>query len=198
MFENRRDESGGALAFERLPAGQHFVDERTKRKDVGARVRLFAFELLGRHVLQRADDRAAYRQIRWRGWQRRLTADGHRRALRLGDAEVQQLGAGARQHHVSRLQVSVNHTGTMRRVQRASDLNRNGERLVERQTSGAVRREPRQPRRQRLAFEILHDEIGHAVLLTNVVQRADVWVIELADGAGLAIEAGPELGIGGE
>ena len=49
------------------------------------------------------------------------------------------------------------------------------------------------PVRQRLAFEILHDEERGAVLLAHVVQRADVRMIELRDRAGFAIEALAEL-----
>ena len=52
-----------------------------------------------------------------------------------------------------------------------------------------------EPRRQRFAFQVLHDEVGDAILLADVVQSADVRMIELRDGAGLAIEAGPELWI---
>ena len=38
--------------------GEHLVQHRAEREDVGARVRLAALELLGRHVLERAEDRA--------------------------------------------------------------------------------------------------------------------------------------------
>jgi hypothetical protein len=57
------------------------------------------------------------------------------------------------------------------------------------------RRDFRKPRGERLAFQVLHDEIGDAVVLAHVVQRADVWMIELRDRAGLAIEALAELRI---
>jgi hypothetical protein len=41
----------------------------------------------------------------------------------------------------------------------------------------------------------LHDEVGDAILLADIVQRADVWMIELRDRPRLAIEAGSELRI---
>ena len=66
------------------------------------------------------------------------------------------------------------------------------QRLLERQ------RALRQPVRERLAFEILHDEVRGAVLLAHVVQRADVRMIELRDRARLAVEPLAELRIGGE
>ena len=80
----------------------------------------------------------------------------------------------------------------VRFVERRRDLDRRPERLVDRQ------RALRQPIRQRLAFEILHDEERGAILFADVVQRADVRMIELRDRAGLAIEALAELRVGGE
>ena len=81
---------------------------------------------------------------------------------------------------------------TVRPVERRRDLDRRLERLVDRESA------LRQPIRQRLALEILHDEERGAVLLAHVVQRADVRMIELRDRAGLAIEALAELRVGRE
>ena len=61
--ENRRDQARLALAFERLASRRHLVDQRAEREDVGARVGVLAFELLGRHVLERAEDGAFRRQL---------------------------------------------------------------------------------------------------------------------------------------
>ena len=82
-------------------------------------------------------------------------------------------------------------------VQRADDLDGNGQRAVECQaTTGRMAgRGSLEPRRQRFAFQVLHDEVGDAILLADVVQSADVRMIELRDGACLAIETGPELWI---
>ena len=57
------------------------------------------------------------------------------------------------------------------------------ERLGERQ------RPPREPLGQRLALEPLHDQEVDAVLVADVVERADVRVIERRDRARLALEA---------
>jgi len=43
-------------------AGDRFVEERPERKDVGSRVGVAPFELLGRHVLERAEHGARLRQ----------------------------------------------------------------------------------------------------------------------------------------
>ena len=42
--------------------GRHLVEHGAEREDVGARVGLLALELLGRHVLERPEDRALLRQ----------------------------------------------------------------------------------------------------------------------------------------
>ena len=60
----------------------------------------------------------------------------------------------------------------MRVDERARDLDRVGER------HGQRHRSARQPHRQRVAFEILHDEVVDLVLTSDVVQRADVRVGE--------------------
>ena len=56
------------------------------------------------------------------------------------------------QHDVARLQVAMQDAGAVRLVEGAGDLGRVAQRLAERQ------RPARQPRRQRLAVEVLHDE----------------------------------------
>src|SRR6185369_3365861 len=57
------------------------------------------------------------------------------------------------------------------------------ERFVERQ------RAPRQSGRQRFAVQVLHDQELEIVLAADVVQRADVRMVEARDRARLALEA---------
>jgi hypothetical protein len=47
-----------------------------------------------------------------------------------------------------------------------------------------------------LAFDTLHDEKVHTVLLANVVERANVRMVETGDGFGFALEALLTYGIG--
>ena len=42
------------------------------------------------------------------------------------------------------------------------------------------------------------DEVVNPVLLTHIVERADVRVVQATDGIGLALEAFPALRVGGE
>ena len=70
-----------------------------------------------------------------------------------GQAEVEELGAARRQHDVGGLQIAMDDALSMRvRRARSAISIATRDSLVERQRS------PRQPRGQRLALEILHDE----------------------------------------
>ena len=63
--------------------------------------------------------------------------------------------------------------------------------------SSSGQRTAREPGRERLAVEILHDEELEAVLLADVVERADVGMVQPRDGSGLALEALSSLGLFG-
>ena len=51
---------------------------------------------------------------------------------------------------------------------------------------------------QRLAFEQLRHDVGRALVVTRVVDRQDVGMVELARGAGLLLEAAEPVGVGRE
>ena len=178
------------LTPERPLSRRHLVEQGAECEDVGARVRLPAFELLGGHVLQRPEDGALPRQ-------RRAVRRGDRhprnpnRCMRseLRQAEVEQLDAAPGEHDVRGLQIPMDDRVSMCLVERVGDLNRVPKRLVERQCAFL------QAFSQRLPFEVLHDEVVDAVLLTNIMERADMRVIQRRDGAGFALEAFAELRI---
>ena len=92
------------------------------------------FELLGRHVLERAEDRALRRQRRLIvGSVGRLAPRRRRRLARLRQAEVEQLRARLRQHDVAGLQIAVDDAAAVRLVERVGDLDRVCAAPVERQ-----------------------------------------------------------------
>ena len=62
--EDRGDDTRVARALERAPAGDHLEQHGAEREDVAARVDVAIFELLGRHVVQGAEDRALSSQRR--------------------------------------------------------------------------------------------------------------------------------------
>ena len=54
-----------------------------------------------------------------------------------------------------------------------------------------------EPRRQRLAFEVFHDQEVDAILVADIEQRTDVRMGQGRDRSRLSIEAPPPLGVGG-
>ena len=75
----------------------------------------------------------------------------------------------------------------VRLVQSVGDLHAVPQRLFERQ------RPLREPIQQRLALEILHDEVFGVALAPHVVERADVRMRELRDRLRLALEPLPDF-----
>jgi hypothetical protein len=77
----------------------------------------------------------------------------------------------------------------VRLVERLGDLDRNLQRLVQRQ------RPVLQPRGQRLAVQMRHDQVVRAIDAADVVDATDVGMVQGRDGASLALEARPRIGI---
>jgi len=67
--------------------------------------------------------------------------------------------------------------------ERISNLDRNRQRLLER------RRALRQAIRQRLPVEVLQDEVVRALVATDIMQRADMRMVQCGNGARLTFEA---------
>jgi hypothetical protein len=101
----------------------------------------------------------------------------------LANPKSSSLAPPLRQHHVARLQVAVDHPPAVRGIERAGDLDCDLQRLFDRHGSLA------QPRFQALAFEILHHQELDRALAADVVQRADVRMVQAGDGPRLALEA---------
>jgi hypothetical protein len=80
----------------------------------------------------------------------------------------------------------------MRLLERVGDLDPDLERLLERQRSAL------DSRGERLAFEILHDEEVGVALAADVVQRADVRMIERGNRLRFTVEALLHLRVVGE
>jgi hypothetical protein len=108
---------------------------------------------------------------------------------RLGDAEVgDQRLAVLVEHDVVGLDVPVHDVVAVRVGERPRDLNEDVPDLHrgQRATRG-------EQRRQRLAAQVLHDEVDHPPRLPDPVDRDDARVLEPRRGAGLALEALDEL-----
>ena len=106
-----------------------------------------------------------------------------------GQAEIEDLGIAVVPHHdVLGLDVAVHDPGGMGRGQRPGHLADEGHQLRQGGTPGGERP-------QRLPLDQLHDEEGLALVLVDVVDRADVGVVQGGGGAGLAPEPLQALGI---
>ena len=121
-----------------------------------------------------------------------MVARGSGERGREREAEVHQLRAALRDHDVARLQVAMDEPAPMRPIERVRDLDTQPQHLVRSE------RPARQARRHRLALDLLEHQEVDAVLSPDVVQRADVRMIERGDGARFTLEACPRLGRAGE
>ena len=104
----------------------------------------------------------------------------------LRQTEVENLDAVLGDDDVAGLQVAMDHALGVRGGQRIDDLHRITQGLIERQRTSF------DDLRERLALDVLH----HQVIRADIVQRADVGMIERGDGARLALEAIVELARG--
>ncbi len=95
------------LPLKARAARGHLVEHAAQGPQVAARVGLPALQLLGRHVQEGAHQGPLGREAARRGQGAGQVAGGRARRHGAGQAEVHQLGSGAGQHDVARLQVPV-------------------------------------------------------------------------------------------
>ena len=94
-----------------------------------------------------------------------------------------------RQHDVGGFEIAMDDPLAMRLVERVGDLGGDRQRLVERE------RPVLEPRGQRLALEMRHDQVVGAIDAADVVDAADVGMIQRSDSSCLAFEAGSQIRI---
>ena len=144
------------------------VQHRAQAEDVAPAVEWFIPNLLGRHVRHRAGNPALERHHAGEGCG--VSVSGLSAAR---DAEVEHLRLTARgQHDVVRFDVPMDDAAVVRVAQRIGHLCRDGERLCGRQ------RAARKRCGECLALDGLHDDEGAALGFADIVDRADVGMIE--------------------
>ncbi len=169
--QNRVEHHRRRLALERLAPGGHLIEHQPEREKIGAGVELFAARLLRRHVVDRAEGHAGHRQDVARD--PRLGRGIRRFLAELRDTEVEQLGLPSfRDEDVRRLDVSVNDALGVRGIERVGELAANVQDLLKRQGM------PMDAAAKRFALEQLHRDEVPALVHADVVDRADVRVIE--------------------
>ena len=145
---------------------------------------------------KRADDGAVSRQWLPFGRHDRLPGARHRdgRLRLLRQAEVEELHlrcivanrAGFGQHDVAGFQIAMDDALAMRLVERVGDLDRDLERIGKLQRSVS-----REPVGERLPLQVFHDEEVDPVLGADVVERADVWMVQAGRQCALRARSAP-------
>ena len=106
------------------------------------------------------------------------------------DAEVQKFRASLRQHDIAWLQIAVDDPLPVRLFQGISDLNGVALGLIQGQRAFL------QSLGERPTLQALHDQEVGIALLADVVQSADVRVVQGCNSAGLTLEPLLEIRIG--
>jgi len=180
--QNRTHQTRVTLALEYSPAGHHLIQHRAKGPDVTARVGFLALQLFRRHVLRRSENRAFEGE---RGGERIFRGSCLRHRFR--KAEIEHLDAIPRQHDVLRFHVAMRYSGAMRAVERIGDLGGELERLIERESAlldaGG----------QCLALHVLHHHVTGSVLDADIVEYADVRMVQRGNNTRFPFEAGAEI-----
>ncbi len=167
----------------RLP-GQGLVEDASERVDIGALVERVAGDLLGGDVLERAHD---------------LARDAHsrQRAGALGQPEVAEVAVlasgGLGDEHVRGLDVAMDEPLLVRGVERLCDLREEIDRAL-----GLERAVLGHDLGQVRALDVAHREEEQAVLVSRLVDRDDVRVVERGGDPRLAQEALAEALVLGE
>ena len=112
--------------------------------------------------------------------------------LQLRQTEIQQLRARLREHDVAGFQIAVRHALAVRLVQRVGNLDGVLQHLLDRQRTFL------QSLRERLAFQILHHQIIDSVLMSCIVKRADMRMIQAGNRLRFALEAFAQVSAVGE
>ena len=162
-----------------MPARCHLVQHCPEGKQIGAHIEFFAACLLWRHVGYSSHGAARARQVRSIVYRRR----GHRCANRLQfgqraiydfrQSEIQNFClATPRQEQICRLEVAVDDACTVRHVEGIRNLGGKIQQGIE--LHGLAL----DPVFQRGALEVLHHNEVAALILADVVDRADIRMIQ--------------------
>lgn len=168
-----------AAGLIRIPAGEQFVENDAVRPDVAERVHLRAPEQFRGHINHGSDEIAL------------LGKTGGVVAHQARDAEIHDLDrAIAQDHDIGGLHVAVQDAVLVRTMQPVRDLIHHANLLVQ-----AHRRAVLDDLLQVLTVQILHDQKGRVTLLSELVDRDDILVAQVAGGDSFILEAIERIGV---
>ena len=177
-MKNGSENGPGRSAPKRRRPRRHFIQHDAERIQIGARVQHFSPHLLRRHVGGRSQCAARTGEMQRVARVRdglahapvvcRSTGSGH-----LGQAKIKNFCAPApRDKNVRRLDVAMHDPGAMRHVERVRNLSRQRDQVAH------LHRPSRQVTLQSQARQKFHDDECLAVLLADVVDGADVGMVQ--------------------
>ena len=173
LVKNRVEQVRRRVTAEGQRASSHFVQNGSEREQIGAGIEILAARLLGRHVGNCADGSAGAGQMVRLDRCLRGSKRTARAGCYFGQSEIENLGVSTFGHkNVRRLDVPVNDVLGMGGVERVSDLDGQREQGIE------FERMARDHMLQRRAIQKLHDDERLAILFANVVDGADVGMVE--------------------
>ncbi len=165
----------GSLGAERRASGCQLIEHNPKRVDVAATIQLFSQYLFWRHVLRRADDGAGLGEL-------------SRPLHDLGDAKVgQQAVPLFVDQDVAGLYIAMDQSTRMGIAQRLAHLFDDLSYLFQGQ------RFPMQQIIQRASFNVRHDDIGISFILSKIMNREDMDMLQPGDQLGFLLETAYEF-----
>ncbi len=183
LAQNRGERVGRTPALEGCAPGGHLVEHGAEAEQIRTDIEWLGARLLGRHVRDRPHrhtrPRERVRLFRVRRGRRVRGRDGHR----LRQPEIEQLRLPAiGDENVRGLDVTMHDPASVRGVQGVGDLQRVLDGRVQ------LDRSALEQLVEGHAFEILHDDERLAGVLVDVVDGADVRMVERRCGPCFALE----------
>ena len=161
-----------AVAVKRWCTSRHFVHHHPEGEQVGAGIQILRSHLLGRHVRDRSQ------RTPWtcQAGDRRHGRCGVISAAtctNLGQTEIENLRVAATgDEQIRRLDIAVDDSGVVRRLEGVGDLDGHRQQQVD------LERVPSNAVLQRRPFEAFHHQERAAIVFADIVNGADVGVVQ--------------------